>query len=64
MKDGDVDFKLELILLPVTDVDRSKQFYQEKMGSSWTSIISQTMTFAWCNSRRRAQRARSPSERA
>jgi len=27
-----VDFKLELILLPVTDVDRSKQFYQEKMG--------------------------------
>jgi catechol 2,3-dioxygenase-like lactoylglutathione lyase family enzyme len=27
-----VDFKLELILLPVTDVDRSKQFYQENMG--------------------------------
>ena len=27
-----MDFKLELILLPVTDVDRSKQFYQEKMG--------------------------------
>ena len=28
----DVDFKLELILLPVTDVDRSKHFYQENMG--------------------------------
>ena len=27
-----MDFKLELILLPVTDVDRSKHFYQEKMG--------------------------------
>ena len=27
-----MDFKLELILLPVTDVDRSKDFYQEKMG--------------------------------
>jgi catechol 2,3-dioxygenase-like lactoylglutathione lyase family enzyme len=27
-----VDFKLELVLLPVTDVDHSKHFYQEKMG--------------------------------
>ena len=27
-----MDLKLELILLPVTDVDRSKQFYQENMG--------------------------------
>jgi catechol 2,3-dioxygenase-like lactoylglutathione lyase family enzyme len=27
-----VDLKLELILLPVTDVDRSKHFYQENMG--------------------------------
>ena len=27
-----MDFKLELILLPVTDVDRSKHFYQENMG--------------------------------
>jgi catechol 2,3-dioxygenase-like lactoylglutathione lyase family enzyme len=27
-----MDFKLELVLLPVADVDRSKQFYEEKMG--------------------------------
>jgi catechol 2,3-dioxygenase-like lactoylglutathione lyase family enzyme len=27
-----VDFKLELILVPVTDVDRSKAFYSEKTG--------------------------------
>jgi catechol 2,3-dioxygenase-like lactoylglutathione lyase family enzyme len=27
-----VDFKLELVLLPVSDVDRSKRFYEEQMG--------------------------------
>ena len=27
-----MDFKLELVLLPVTDVERSKHFYQENMG--------------------------------
>jgi catechol 2,3-dioxygenase-like lactoylglutathione lyase family enzyme len=27
-----VDLKLELILLPVTDVDRAKSFYTEKVG--------------------------------
>jgi catechol 2,3-dioxygenase-like lactoylglutathione lyase family enzyme len=27
-----VDFKLELVLLPVTDVDRAKTFYTEKVG--------------------------------
>jgi catechol 2,3-dioxygenase-like lactoylglutathione lyase family enzyme len=27
-----VDFKLELVLLPVTDVDRAKAFYTEKVG--------------------------------
>ena len=27
-----MDFKLELVLLPVGDVDRSKHFYHEKMG--------------------------------
>lgn len=27
-----MDFKLELILLPVTDVDRAKAFYELKMG--------------------------------
>jgi catechol 2,3-dioxygenase-like lactoylglutathione lyase family enzyme len=27
-----VDFKLELVVLPVSDVDRAKDFYTEKMG--------------------------------
>lgn len=27
-----MDFKLELILLPVTDVDRAKEFYERRMG--------------------------------
>ncbi|MQA98664.1 MAG: VOC family protein [Streptosporangiales bacterium] len=27
-----MDFKLELVLLPVTDVDRAKEFYAEKCG--------------------------------
>jgi catechol 2,3-dioxygenase-like lactoylglutathione lyase family enzyme len=29
-----VDFKLELVLLPVSDVDRAKDFYTEKVGFS------------------------------
>mgnify|MGYP006358565275 CR=1 FL=1 len=27
-----MDFKLELVLIPVTDVDRAKLFYEEKCG--------------------------------
>ena len=27
-----MDFKLELVLLPVTDIDRAKAFYSEKAG--------------------------------
>ena len=27
-----MDFKLELVLIPVTDVDRAKAFYVEKCG--------------------------------
>jgi len=29
---SDVDFKLELVVLPVSDVDRAKEFYADKMG--------------------------------
>lgn len=29
-----MDFKLELVLLPVSDVDRAKAFYTEKVGFS------------------------------
>lgn len=27
-----MDFKLELVVVPVSDVDRAKKFYAEKMG--------------------------------
>jgi catechol 2,3-dioxygenase-like lactoylglutathione lyase family enzyme len=27
-----VDYRLELVLVPVTDVDRAKEFYSEKLG--------------------------------
>ena len=27
-----MDWKLELIILPVTDIDRAKRFYQDKLG--------------------------------
>ncbi len=27
-----MDFKLELVLIPVTDVDRAKQFYEDRCG--------------------------------
>ena len=27
-----MDYKLELVLIPVTDVDRAKKFYLENMG--------------------------------
>jgi predicted enzyme related to lactoylglutathione lyase len=29
---GSMDFKLELVLIPVTDVDRAKRFYTEQAG--------------------------------
>jgi catechol 2,3-dioxygenase-like lactoylglutathione lyase family enzyme len=30
--DGDMDFTLELVVVPVTDVDRAKAFYSEQCG--------------------------------
>ena len=30
-----VDMKLEVVVLPVSDVDRAKQFY-EALGGGWT----------------------------
>lgn len=36
-----VDYKFELIVLPVTDNDRSKEFYAEKMG--WTVDVDHAM---------------------
>jgi catechol 2,3-dioxygenase-like lactoylglutathione lyase family enzyme len=31
---GSMDFKLELVLIPVSDIDRAKEFYTEKAGFS------------------------------
>jgi catechol 2,3-dioxygenase-like lactoylglutathione lyase family enzyme len=31
-KGRDMDYSLELVLIPVTDIDRAKEFYVEKMG--------------------------------
>ena len=31
-----MDLKLELVLVPVSDVDRAKAFYTEKLGFSLT----------------------------
>jgi catechol 2,3-dioxygenase-like lactoylglutathione lyase family enzyme len=31
-EDATVDFKLELVLIPVTDIDRAKAFYTEQAG--------------------------------
>ena len=36
-----MDFKLELVLIPVSDVDRAKAFYVEKCGFT-------LMSSAWC----------------
>jgi hypothetical protein len=35
-----VDYRLELVLLPVSDVDRAKSFYTEKAGFTSTSTPS------------------------
>ena len=31
-----VDMRLEVVVVPVSDVDRAKAFYSEKVGSTWT----------------------------
>jgi catechol 2,3-dioxygenase-like lactoylglutathione lyase family enzyme len=31
-REAEMDFKLELVLIPVTDVDKTKEFYVEKCG--------------------------------
>jgi extradiol dioxygenase family protein len=32
-----MDWKLEVVVIPVSDVDRAKQFYSEQLGSTSTS---------------------------
>ena len=42
-----MDWKLELVALPVTDVDRAKQFYVEKLGfnADMDATVSEDMRF-------------------
>lgn len=40
-----MDFKLELVLLPVADVDRAKSFYTEKVGFNLDVDTSPTQEF-------------------
>ena len=44
-----MDWKLELVALPVTDVDRAKQFYVEKLGvnADIDATVSEVQEFPW-----------------
>jgi predicted enzyme related to lactoylglutathione lyase len=44
-----MDWKLELIVIPVSDVDRAKTFYIEKAGFNLQVDHRAGMTFAWCS---------------
>jgi len=58
---GRVDMKLEVITIPVSDLDRAKQFYVGLGGGS--TPTSATAAPACSSSPLRAHRARSTSER-
>jgi catechol 2,3-dioxygenase-like lactoylglutathione lyase family enzyme len=44
-----VEFKLELVVVPVSDVDRAKAFYADKMGFTVESTMPPTNIFASSN---------------
>ena len=56
-----VDFKLEAIVIPVSDVDRAKAFYAEQCGFVCDVDHPPSESFRSSSSRRLAPRARSPS---
>ena len=58
---GTVDLKLEVVTIPVSDVDRAQAFYRASAGGS--TPISERATTAWSSSRRRAPSARFTSAR-
>ena len=57
-----VDMKLEVVVIPVADVDRSKEFYRNSGGGS-TSTSHSTTASGSSSSRQPARRARSSSAR-
>lgn len=57
-----VNIKLEVVVIPVSDVDRAKEFYQ-RLGLRSTPILPPLTAGAWSSSRRRLPAVRSSSER-
>ena len=57
-----VDLKLEVVVIPVADVDRSKDFYSGSAGGL-TPTSDSTTASASCSSLRPDRRARCSSER-
>jgi catechol 2,3-dioxygenase-like lactoylglutathione lyase family enzyme len=58
-----MEWKLELVPIPVSDVDAAKRFYVEQMGFTLDHDVRRTRTSASCSSRLRAPPARSASAR-
>jgi hypothetical protein len=44
-----MDWKLELVSIPVTDVDWAKAFYVEQVGFTPTVTTKSPRTCAWCS---------------
>lgn len=44
-----MDWKLELVVVPVSDVDRAKAFYIEQAGFHLDVDHRQARIFAWCS---------------
>jgi len=59
---GNVDMHLEVQVIPVSDVDRSKAFY-ERLGWRLDDDVARLTAFASSRSRPRARGARSRSAR-
>jgi catechol 2,3-dioxygenase-like lactoylglutathione lyase family enzyme len=57
-----IDMKLEVVNVPVSDVDRAKRFY-ESLGWRWTATSPSARTSEPCNTRLSTRSARSPSAR-
>jgi len=43
-----MDWKLEVVVVPVTDVDRAKSFYVDTLGSISGTTCSQPSRCGWC----------------
>ena len=55
-----MDWKFELVVVPVADVDRAKDFYIDKAGFN-LDVDHQAGDFRSCSSHHPDRRARSPS---